>query len=64
MTIEQWHLISDIEKLMSHNDLTIQQKKIIYDKLSESLANLVPIKTFLLKKFLEKIQEKEQSTAT
>ena len=64
MNLEQWHLISDIERLMWHVGLSVEQKKIIYDKLTESLANLVPVKTFLLKKFLLKMQEKEQSPTT
>tara|TARA_R110000868_G_scaffold398586_2_gene671803 strand:+ start:190 stop:405 length:216 start_codon:yes stop_codon:yes gene_type:complete len=64
MNLEQWQLISDIERLMWHVGLSVEQKKIIYDKLTESLANLVPVKTFLLKKFLLKMQEKEQSPTT
>ena len=60
MTLEQWHQVSDIERLMCHVGLSADQKKIIYGKLSESLDNLVSVKKFLLKKFLDKLQQQEQ----
>ena len=60
MTLDQWHIRCDIERLIVHLEISRKHKKIIYDKLIDSLANLVPIKDLLLKKFLDNLRKIEK----
>ena len=56
MTLEQWHLRSDIERLLVYLDVRQPLYKKICDKIASDLSCMDEIKAVLIKKYYERMQ--------